>query len=100
MLVSDYLKEYMSEHVVGRLRNAKPYEQSRGRWHEALKGKTMPGAPRESVDFTTGIIMVARSKSGETRRVPMNDNTVRELLRALPLGGSSWRASIYGRCRS
>src|SRR5439155_9030493 len=37
----------------------------------------------ESVDFTTGIITVPRSKSGETRRVPMND-TVRELLRALP----------------
>jgi len=34
-------------------------------------------------DFTTGIITVARSKSGETRRMPMND-TVREVLRALP----------------
>jgi len=46
------------------------------------------GLPRfhlrwESVDFITGIITVPRSKSGETRRVPMND-TVRELLRSLP----------------
>jgi len=37
----------------------------------------------EHVDFTTGIITVADSKSGEPRHVPMND-TVRAVLRALP----------------
>src|SRR5437016_444227 len=37
----------------------------------------------EHVDFATGIITVPRSKSGETRRIPMND-AVREVLRALP----------------
>src|SRR5881296_385056 len=37
----------------------------------------------EHVDFATGILTVPRSKSGETRRFPMND-TVREVLRALP----------------
>ena len=37
----------------------------------------------ENVDFTTGIITVPQSKSGEARRVRMND-TVREVLRALP----------------
>jgi integrase len=37
----------------------------------------------EHVDFTTGIVTFADSKSGEPRHVPMND-TVRALLRALP----------------
>jgi integrase len=37
----------------------------------------------EHVEFATGLITVPRSKSGETRRVPMND-TVREVLRGLP----------------
>ena len=37
----------------------------------------------EHVDFKTGIITVPRSKSGETRRLPMND-TVRATLRQLP----------------
>jgi integrase len=37
----------------------------------------------EHVDFTTGIVTVADSKSEEPRHVPMND-TVRAVLRALP----------------
>jgi integrase len=37
----------------------------------------------EHVDFANGILTVPRSKHGGARRVPMND-TVRELLRALP----------------
>jgi integrase len=37
----------------------------------------------EHVDFTTGIVTVADSKSGEPRHIPMND-TVRAVLRALP----------------
>jgi integrase len=37
----------------------------------------------EHLDFTVGIITIPRSKSGETRRVPMND-AARELLRSLP----------------
>jgi integrase len=37
----------------------------------------------EHVDFTTGIVTFADSKSGEPRHVPMND-TVRAVLRALP----------------
>lgn len=37
----------------------------------------------EHVDFTVGIITIPRSKSGEARRVPMNDE-VRRLLRDLP----------------
>jgi integrase len=37
----------------------------------------------EYVDFVAGILTVPRSKSGETRRVPMND-TVREILRTRP----------------
>jgi len=37
----------------------------------------------EHVDFKTGIVTVADSKSGEPRHVPMND-TVRAVLRALP----------------
>ena len=37
----------------------------------------------EHVDFSTGLLTVPRSKSGELRRVPMND-VVREVFRALP----------------
>ena len=37
----------------------------------------------EDLDFVTGIITVRRSKSGEARRIPMND-TVREILRTAP----------------
>lgn len=37
----------------------------------------------EHVDFTTGIVTIADSKSGEPRHIPMND-TVRAVLRALP----------------
>src|SRR5262249_16003197 len=37
----------------------------------------------EHVDFATGIVTVADSKSGEPRHIPMND-TVRTMLRALP----------------
>src|SRR5262249_22569750 len=44
-------------------------EQFRLRWSEHV--------------FTTGIVTVADSKSGEPRHVPMND-TVRAVLRALP----------------
>jgi integrase len=44
----------------------------------------------EHVDFGTGILTVPRAKSGEARRVPMND-TVRTLLGALPSRlRSSW----------
>src|SRR2546427_832178 len=49
VLVSDYLKEYMTEHVVGRLRNAKHYEQYRVRWNEALKGKSLRQVLHEDV---------------------------------------------------
>jgi integrase len=37
----------------------------------------------EHVDFTTGILTIPRAKSGEARRVPMND-VVRDILRTLP----------------
>lgn len=37
----------------------------------------------ENVDFATGIITIPESKSGATRRLPMND-TVREVLRTRP----------------
>ena len=37
----------------------------------------------EHVDFSTGLMTIPRSKSGELRRVPMND-VVRDILRALP----------------
>lgn len=38
---------------------------------------------RRHVDFSTGLITIPRSKSGELRRVTMND-TVREILRSRP----------------
>ena len=177
-----YLQEFMAEHVIGRLRNAKHYEQYRARWAAALKGKGLrqvlpedvsryaakrraagkaPAtinrelsflrrafnvaiknqkadrnpvtadlfakennqrvrflSPEEeqglqtamrpedwalvavamhtgmrrseqfslrwdNIDFGVGIITIPRSKSGETRRIAMNE-TVREILRALP----------------
>ncbi len=182
VLIADYLKTFMAEQVIGRLRNAKHYEQYRSRWEKALKGKTLrqvlpedvaryvakrreagkapatinrelaflrrlfnvaienqkadtnPVKPKlffkennqrvrflspeeearlreavgetdwtlvavalhtglrrseqfhlrwQHVDFGNRIITIPRSKSGETRRVPMND-TVRGLLGTLP----------------
>lgn len=51
----------------------------------------------QDVDFTTGLITVARSKHGETRRVPMND-TVRTILaeRAIRAAGEFVFASTTG----
>ncbi len=51
--------------------------------HTGLRRGEQFGLRWEHVDFTTGVITVPRSKSGEARRIPMND-TVRELLRTLP----------------
>ncbi len=53
--------------------------------HTGLRQGEQFGLKCEHVGFTTGIMTVPRSKSGEARRVPMND-IVRELLRALPVG--------------
>jgi len=51
--------------------------------HTGLRRGEQFGLRWKDVDFTTGIVTIARSKSGEMRRVPMNDD-VRELLRSLP----------------
>ncbi len=77
---------FLSQDEEARLRGALPDEH----WplvavalHTGLRRSEQLNLRWEHVDFTTGIITVPRSKSGETRRVPMND-TVRELLRVLP----------------
>jgi integrase len=51
--------------------------------HTGLRQGEQFGLRWEDVDFGTGILTVPRAKSGEARRVPMND-TVRTLLGALP----------------
>ncbi len=51
--------------------------------HTGFRQAEQFGLRWEHVDFATGIMTVPRSKSGETRRVPMND-IVRGVLRALP----------------
>ncbi len=51
--------------------------------HTGLRRGEQFGLRWEHVDFATGILTIPRSKSGEARRVPMND-TVRAVLRALP----------------
>jgi len=51
--------------------------------HTGLRRSELFHLEWEHVDFTTGLLTVPRSKSGERRRVPMND-TVRDILRELP----------------
>jgi integrase len=51
--------------------------------HTGLRRGEQFGLRWEHVDFAVGIITIPRSKSGEARRVAMND-AARELLRALP----------------
>jgi integrase len=51
--------------------------------HTGLRRGEQFGLRWEYVDFATGILTIPRSKSGEARRLPMND-TVRAVLRALP----------------
>jgi integrase len=51
--------------------------------HTGLRRGEQFGLRWEHVDFTTGVITIPDSKSGEPRHLPMND-TVRAVLRALP----------------
>jgi len=51
--------------------------------HTGLRRGEEFGLRWEHVDFAAGVITIPRSKSGEARRVPMND-TVRAVLRDLP----------------
>ena len=51
--------------------------------HTGLRRGEQFGLRWEDLDFAVGIITIPRSKSGEARRVPMNDEA-RELLRSLP----------------
>ena len=51
--------------------------------HTGLRRGEEFGLQWEHVDFTAGVVTIPRSKSGEARRVPMND-TVRAVLRDLP----------------
>ena len=51
--------------------------------HTGLRQSEQFNLRWETVDFANGVITIPRSKSGELRRVPMND-AVREFLRAQP----------------